>query len=224
MASQSTKAHEKKSDKYRTSNQTTRKISEMGKSIPIHLAVGSFDPLSEGGVPSLPDELTLQSYREDETGYYILQFTGPVLEKWKEEVVSAGASLFDYIPQFAFIVEMDQQTRNALQTMDSVRWIGIYQPGYRIAPDLLVTISEKRDRPIELVLSVFEGESVSTLTSKIERLGGEILLVSQRKEKFRVKIPINRITSVSRLTGIKYIEKAPQFKLSPNIKYQGGVD
>lgn len=190
-------------------------------SIPIQLSVGSFDPLLSNGPTFLSHELMLQNYPEDKVGYYILQFKGPVLQKWKDNVVAAGASFFDYLPKFAFLVKMNYKTHKSIQEMDSVRWIGIYQPGYRIAPDLLVTILKKEDRRVSIIVTVFRGENVSCLITEIKRLGGEILSVSKTKEKLKLKIPINKIIALSRLNGIKYIEKLPEFKLSPAISQKG---
>lgn len=205
--------------KHRVDNQTAKKGLAMKESVPIHLAIGAFDPLSQTGPVPLPHELTLESYPEDETGYYILQFKGPVLKQWKDAVAATGAVIFDYIPQFAFLVRMDHQTRKAVQAIDSVRWVGIYQPGYRIAPDLMKKLSEKGEQSIELIVSVFKGEDVSGLKSKIKSLGGKIIEISRRGEKIKLAISSNGIGNLVRLSGVRYVERVPEFKLSPtNIK------
>ncbi|UCE52908.1 MAG: hypothetical protein JSV31_27245 [Desulfobacterales bacterium] len=190
-------------------------------SIPIQLSVGSFDPLLSNGPTFHSHELMLQNYSEDKVGYYILQFKGPVLQKWKDNVAAAGASFFDYIPKFAFLVKMNSKTYKTIKEMEAVRWVGIYQPGYRIAPDLLVAIQKEENRRINLIVSFFRGENVSYLITEIKHLGGEILSVSKTKQKLRLKIPINKIIALSRRNGIKYIEKIPTFKLSPAISQKG---
>jgi hypothetical protein len=205
--------------KHRVDNQTAKKGFAMKESVPIHLAIGAFDPLSQTGPPPLSHELTLERYPEEETGYYILQFKGPVLKQWKDAVAATGAAIFDYIPQFAFLVRMDHQTRKAVQAIDSVRWVGIYQPGYRISPDLMKKLSEKGEQSIELIVSVFKGEDVSGLKSKIKSLGGKIIKISRGGEKIRLAISSNEIADLVRLSGVRYIERVPEFKLSPtNIK------
>jgi hypothetical protein len=205
--------------KHRVDNQTAKKGFAMKESVPIHLAIGAFDPLSQTGPPPLSHELTLERYPEEETGYYILQFKGPVSKQWKDAVAATGAAIFDYIPQFAFLVRMDHQTRKAVQAIDSVRWVGIYQPGYRISPDLMKKLSEKGEQSIELIVSVFKGEDVSGLKSKIKSLGGKIIKISRGGEKIRLAISSNEIADLVRLSGVRYIERVPEFKLSPtNIK------
>jgi hypothetical protein len=185
------------------------------------LAIGSFDPLSQTSPADLPQELTLQRYPGDGTGYYILQFKGPVLQKWKEDVVEAGVSIFDYIPQFAFVVKMDNQSLRAIEAMDSVRWVGIYQPGYRIAPDLMGMLSKKESRAVKVIVSVFKGEDASVLRSAMERLGGENFEVSRDGEMMRLLIPGNKIGELASLSGVRYIERVPEYKLFPTGKKRG---
>jgi len=187
----------------------------------IYLAIGSFDPLFQTSPVDLPQELTLKRYPGDGTGYYILQFKGPVLQKWKEEIASAGVDIFDYIPQFAFLVKMDSLSRRRVEAMDAVRWFGIYQPGYRIAPDLMGMLSEKADQPTKVMVSVFKGEDASALRVAMERLGGENFEVSRGGERIRLLISSNRIGDLARLSGVRYIEKVPEFKLSPTNKQRG---
>ena len=205
--------------KHRIPDKAAKKGLAMKESVPIHLAIGAFDPLSQIGPAPLPHELTLESYPEDETGYYILQFKGPVLKQWKDAVAGTGAVIFDYIPQFAFLVRMDHQTREAVQAIDSVRWVGIYQPEYRISPDLMTKLSENGEQSIELIVSVFKGEDVSGLKSKIKILGGKVIEISRGGEEIRLAISSNRIGNLACLSGVRYVERVPEFKLSPaNIK------
>lgn len=177
--------------------------------LPIHLAVGTFDPLSEINPMALPNQWALDRYPEGEAGYYIVQFSGPVMEDWKEAVVSVGDRLFDYIPQFAFIVRMNQTARRDIEAMDPVRWIGIYQPGFRIAPDLRTSLRDRGDQPVDVIVSLFPGEEASHLASEISRLGGEILETSKANDRLRLTIPANRICDLSRLGGVKWIDKVP---------------
>ena len=192
------------------------------QTIPIHLSIGSFDPLSDKSPTIFSPELIILKYEENEIGYYILQFKGPVLQQWKNEVMQAGVSFFDYIPRFAFLIRMSSQSLKTVREMDTVRWVGVYQPAYRIAPDLIATLPENDSRPIDIIMTVFKGEDISALSMKVGQLGGEIMQISDLKEKLSLKMPLNKIPSLSRLTGIKYIEKVPEFKIFPNIKKKGG--
>lgn len=209
-------------DKYEGQTQATQKEMSNQKSLLIHLSLGSFDPLIEASPVELPRYLKFQAYPKGEAGYYILQFKGPVLQQWKNELSATGAVIFDYIPQFAFLVKMDQQAVASAEAMDSVRWIGIYQPGYRIAPDLMSMLEEKENQSIDLLVSIFKGEDISMLRSSLKRLGAENIQVALGDEKIKLVISSNRIDDIACLSGVRYIEKIPEFKLSPKyIKKRG---
>lgn len=209
-------------DKYEGQTEAAQKEMSNQESLLIHLSLGSFDPLIEASPVELPSYLTFQAYPEGKAGYYILQFKGPVLKQWKNELAATGVVIFDYIPQFAFLVKMDQQAFASAEAMDSVRWIGIYQPGYRIAPDLMSRLEEKENHSIELLVTIFKGENISILRSRLERLGGESIEVSPGEEKIKLVISSNRIDDIACLSGVRYIEKVAEFKLSPAYIKKGG--
>ena len=212
---------EKEANKSEKNSQSAETSVSTKEPVLICLAIGSFDPLFQASPVGLPQELTLQGYPGDGTGYYIVQFKGPVLQKWKEEVSAAGVDIFDYIPQFAFVVKMDNQSIRAVEAMESVRWVGIYQPGYRIAPDLMGMLSEKEGRAIKVIVSVFKGGDASVLRGAMERLGGQNFEVSRGGEMMRLMIPGNKIGDLARLSGVRYIERVPEYKLFPTGKKRG---
>lgn len=182
--------------------------------IPIQLAVGVFDPLLENGLPTLPPEWTLKQYPKNKPGYYILQFSGPVLQEWKDALIMAGVFFFDYIPQFAFILKMDEEALEAAQKMNSVRWIGLYQPGYRLHPSLLSEVSKRKNLTLEIMVSLFEGEDMVVARSELEKIGLEILDISRQKDRIKLKTTDNKINLIAKINGVKFIEPAPQYKIS----------
>jgi hypothetical protein len=202
--------------------QAAQKEMSNQESLIIHLALGSFDPLKKTSPVELPHHLTIQAYAKGVAGYYIVQFKGPVLQQWKNELVAAGVVIFDYIPQFAFLVKMDHQALSSVRAMDSVRWLGIYQPGYRIAPDLMSKLEEKENQQVKLMVSIFKGEDISILKSRLEGLGGQNIEVAPGEEKIKLVISNKRIDDLARLSGVRYIEKVPEFKLSPTYMKKRG--
>ncbi len=87
----------------------------------IRLAAGEFDPLVTPEPAGLPDALRLSAYPGDGTGYYLVQFQGPIAASDVDALTAAGAETFDYIPDFSFIVKMNSATRAAIEGTKSVR-------------------------------------------------------------------------------------------------------
>ena len=103
---------------------------------PILLKVAAFRPALEEA-PKLPRALTLERYAERMRGYYIVQFQGPILQEWKDQVTAKGAEFLDYIPEFAFKVRMTPAQAREVEQLSNVIWVGIFQPAYKLNPNLI---------------------------------------------------------------------------------------
>ncbi|HEX8682241.1 MAG TPA: S8 family serine peptidase [Ardenticatenaceae bacterium] len=102
----------------------------------IRLKTATFRP-SAGERPSLPPGLTIAGYAQNQRGYYIVQFAGPVEEEWKAQLAAAGAELLDYIPDFAFKVRMNPAQARRAESLPGVAWVGLFQPAYKLSPNLV---------------------------------------------------------------------------------------
>ncbi|MEZ5335432.1 MAG: hypothetical protein R2741_09435 [Methanolobus sp.] len=59
---------------------------------------------SDNKTGNISQDFRTESFGENEN-YYIVQFTGPVREIWKENITEAGASIYNYLPNNAFVFE-----------------------------------------------------------------------------------------------------------------------
>lgn len=107
-----------------------------GPAAPIRLKMATFTP-ARGEQPSIPPGLTIAGYGATERGYYLVQFSGPVLDAWKARVTAAGAELLDYVPEFAFKTRMTPGEAAQVARLDSVAWVGLFHPAYKLDPALL---------------------------------------------------------------------------------------
>ncbi len=201
----------------------------------IRLAAGQFDPLDASGPAGLPDALQQSAYPGDGSGYYLVQFDGPVATADVDRLRAAGVQVFDYIPDFAFIVRMDWATQATVTDMPAVRWVGLYQPAYRLSPDLTARLFEPApesdipadersdppqalwgDGPVELFVSLFRGEPLDPAISQIEALGGQVLSQSQTawQSKLRISISPDRLADLASLPGVRWIEQTPEWQLT----------
>jgi hypothetical protein len=186
----------------------------------IRLPIGTFDPLSRARCINLPENLTIEDYPTEAVGYYLLQFKGPVPKEWKDAVINAGGEFFDYIPDFTFIVKMGKKAKVQVEGMEPVRWVGIYQPAYRISLELMQFLTKgNEERQIDIIITIFRGELLRDLMEKIKGIGGSILDVSKGKWKGKIKarIETQKLIEIARTMGVKWIERAPEFKLSPTL-------
>ncbi len=104
------------------------------QSLYIHLRAGTFDPLAAG--LDIPPSLTYNPAQVEQGETYLLQFTGPVLDEWKAALEAAGAAIGPYVPDYAFLVHLDAQARSTVSGLPFVRWVGPFQPAYKLAPEM----------------------------------------------------------------------------------------
>jgi serine protease AprX len=161
----------------------------------IHLAIGSFDPLE--ALPDLPADLSYTSAEATAAGVYIVQFTGPVMPEWKQAVGSAGGELGDYLPDYAFLVRLDEAAKSRLQALPFVRWLGPYQPAYKLAPD-----ADYDDlRSYRIVLAPWADAAASQ--------GGLTSLAAKTRDNsqgFSAVLDGEQIDQVARLPDVVWIE------------------
>ena len=101
----------------------------------IRLQAATFRP-GLGETPALPAGLVIAGYSQDQRGYYLVQFTGPVRSEWKSEVEAVGAELLHYIPDFAFKVRMNPAESRRVEQLEGVGWVGLFQPAFKLSPNL----------------------------------------------------------------------------------------
>lgn len=165
---------------------------------------------TRNGEPMLPEDLRITGYREGESGYYLVQFAGPLRPEWKEEVERSGGEVVAYMPHYALVVKLDQVSRQRVQALPSVRWVGVYQPAYKIRQDLAGAAGLQ-----ELTVVLFSREDGPEVMSQLSALGAEIFEVYDQEAVSRVRIRIDAgmVTQIAHLTGVAWIEpySQPQF-------------
>ncbi len=100
------------------------------------LGYGAFDPL-DGELPMHP------RLAADESGQlFIVQFVTPPLVQYADQIAALGGEVRHYIAQYAYLVEMDAETRGAVDELPYVRWVGPYHPAYRLEAFLIENLEQ----------------------------------------------------------------------------------
>jgi subtilisin family serine protease len=105
-----------------------------GGESPIRLQVATFLP--SRGEPAVPQSLRHRALGAAERGTFIVQFAGPVEDAWKKAVAAHGGEILEYVPDFAFKVRMSPAQARHVRRLESVRWVGLFHPAYKLSPRL----------------------------------------------------------------------------------------
>jgi subtilisin family serine protease len=174
----------------------------------IRLQYASFDPLK--AEPPLPDTLQMQ-VAPGQPAMMLVQFSGPVQQEWKDAVQAAGAPLYDYIPDHAFLTHIDGDTAQALRSLPFVRWVGAYQPAYRLPASLSETAAnavETGQAPLDLEVATLPDADLASLVAQVQALGGSLQSQSSGDLAgyLRLSLPAAQVYSLAALDGVVWVQ------------------
>jgi len=167
-----------------------------------------FDPLLE--TPTLPDGLQRDAYPGDGAGFYLVQFHGPIQPAWKAELQQAGAVLHDYLPEYAFIVQMDAVTAARVRAQTAVRWVGAYQPAFRLSTDLDPMLHQSAaDQTARIAVRAFAGQEAAPLLESFKQWGAEVADAAADSgggAVFKLMLAGRWLPALARLGAVSWIE------------------
>lgn len=164
----------------------------------ITLSNYKFNPLTE--LPNIPKSLQLEKVPLLSKEYYLVQFVGPIKEQWKEMVKDNEGLICDYIPDFTFIIKMDVLTKERIEKFNFIKWIGPYQPAYKISPPLLYS-----NGMLNLTIRTFQEEGLEAILSSIIQTG-TVFVYSDGSRYIKIRIDSKKIVEIANITGISWIE------------------
>ena len=124
-------------------------------------------------------------------------------EAWKEQVEKAGGAIFDYVPDFAFIVRMDNTAHTAVMALPEVVWVGPYQPAYKLSPDLA-----GRSGMLDLVVQTFPDAAITDLSGQMGASGAQVAdaSASEAGGLIRLQADAAQLGALAKIPGVRWIE------------------
>ncbi len=179
---------------------------------PIRLKAATFSP-TRGERPDIPPGLTIASYAAGQRGYFIVQFAGPVMDSWKAQVMAAGAELLDYVPDFAFKARMTPEAADRVSALDSVAWVGVFQPAYKLDPALLRAGDARAYR-----VQIERGSDVEAAVDAIAAAGAQI--AGRSGNVVEITAAPGRLNAIAHVLDVADIE--PFVLRKKNNEFGGG--
>lgn len=174
----------------------------------IHLKRATFDPLV-GGLPTSRQ----QTYPSD---MYLVQFNGPVQAAWKASAEQVGAKLYGYIPDHTFIARIKPDALAQMQALPFIRWIGPYEPMYRLDAAL---VDSSAAGAANVLVETLPDTDLRLLNRQIALLSGTV--VSQSTNLLagygHVTLPATRLPDLARLDGVVWVEPEQPVQLLNDI-------
>ncbi len=103
----------------------------------------------------------------EDNNLHVLQFNGPVTEQDLKELENLGIEVLDYIPDFAFTVQAEENQLESLSSLPKVDSVTPYLPLYKFDPQLF---SKGASGLIKATVASFKGQKQQIQVKGIEEL------------------------------------------------------
>jgi len=179
-----------------------------------------FDPSKHTLTPPSKLAVSDDEFRGMKKKLWIIQFLGPVQRQWIVELKSLGVRLNSYVPDYAYLSEMSLSVKAAVERLSYVRWVGAYEPVYKISPLLMgirgkvtpsqlsglaVKVDEYKRRPDgNINVKLHDPEDIEEVSSIIRNMNGEVIDVG--KDRLRVSLDPALIPTLAKVSEVKYLE------------------
>jgi hypothetical protein len=162
------------------------------------------------GEPDIPNDL-----RVEESDYYLVHCIGPVYPEYVRIIESAGAKVYSYIPNYAFLVKMNTIVKREIQDLDFVDWVGIYQPAYKISGQSAFKVLRGL-RKVTILL--YPDAKLDRVIESLVAVGARIDDIAQTRwdQLINCEIDLAYVPEVAKIEEISWIEPWHQTELDNN--------
>ena len=70
-------------------------------------------------------------------GYYVVQFSGPILEEWRAALEASGAEILVYLTDFGYKVRLNPAQASQAAALDGVTGVTPFQASQKLSRNLL---------------------------------------------------------------------------------------
>lgn len=174
----------------------------------IHLAAG-YDFAPSEGEPTVPAALATESASTavESAGAlhsYLVQFDEPPSDAERAALEHAGAAVFAYVPDQAYLVRTTEAGRQAIAAQAHTAWVGEYRPAYKMSP--LVDPSATDETAYQALL--FPDADLSRAQGLAQGLGLSVdgAYSNGVNKLLRLRGSVARLAQVAGLADVAWIE------------------
>ncbi|MBM4059945.1 MAG: hypothetical protein FJ265_02465 [Planctomycetes bacterium] len=185
------------------------------------LKYATFDPRL--GLPPVPAALA----SAEDVHLFVVQFRGAPTDAGRDALRGLGAELLGYLPHDAYVVRMTHGTAGATAALPAVRFVGAYEPAWRLEAELVNAIAAGIYLPPHKynVVAADKRRDKPALAQAIAALGGKVVDPQQGGLLMVVELDGPQLARAARLDQVLWIDRwsAPELDMD-NARIQGGAN
>ncbi len=177
------------------------------------LRYAHFDPIDS--VPVVEPILAAGT----DTNLYIVQFYTQPLEEFKKDITYLGGAVYQYIAQFAYLVDMGDSIKEEVESLPYVRWVGPYHPAYRLEEFMIDNFKDAEEMyPLQRYnIQVHTVEMRDILAEKISDIGGIVDTTNGGKVLVQATLTPEQLFLVARMNEVNFIDRWSDYEPDMDI-------
>lgn len=153
----------------------------------------------------------------------VVQLAGPITRGQRARLESAGVVLLDYMPDFAYAADLRNADMAALSGLSFVRWVGAFEDGWKVSPDLGHQTLSSPER-IELAgagrysvhVVLWPSANLQETEAALANVPGVEIAEhgwTGREMTVVATMPLTAANAVASIGGVRWIEDSPEIDL-----------
>ncbi len=155
-----------------------------------------------------------------------MQFKSAIQESDKAGLRRRGLKSLGYLPENAYILKLDGTVKNNLEQWNRVAWIGRFEPGYKLSPDLGRRSHTSEDRRqmasqgvFQFGVTLHDGADPGNAVQAAENAGLEVIEVSKMGPRWGILAQGTLAASevLAQAETVAFIEEAADANLRNDV-------
>jgi serine protease AprX len=170
----------------------------------IKLQYSIFDPAL--GVPPVPPALRADGSNE----LFLVQFKTTPDQAIREDLTAGGGIVERFLTDNTFVVRMDGRTRRWVEARPHTRWIGAYEPAYRMSEAVRAEVlaASRSDLPVRYSIEVMRRgmEQQQAVADFARAMGGLVEVFTPDQQRLEVTVTPAQIREIARRNEVNFID------------------
>jgi subtilisin family serine protease len=176
------------------------------------LQVGNYRINIDLPPPAVPADLRLPATESETWTHHLVQCISPPTPEWIDELTAAGVTVVEGVGSYGLFVVGQPDVVSGLKDLFSfVAWTGLFQPAYRLAPNLQGLQGEIR----HLSVGIYPASEGPSVEAAIEAAGGSVVSLSAPADhrglyhRIIATLDARALHGLARHPAVRWIEFAP---------------
>lgn len=166
----------------------------------VRLNYAAFDPLI--GLPAVPESLRAAASNR----LFLVQFRAAPTDADRAALAAAGAEVLRFMTDHTYLVALPPEQSAALTKIPSARWIGPYEPAYRLSREVLAESLADHAPAVRYSIECLKPGQAVALAEHIAGLGGIVHVAHPASLRMEATLTPAQLRAVAARDEVSFID------------------